>query len=65
MAKHLNFDVTPAVQAAYLPEQPSRTPVFELCCGPLHVTLDRAPLKLLTLGSTLTAVAMRTVHWLR
>lgn len=65
MAKHLNSHVVPDAQAAYQSEPPSRTPAFELRCGPLHVTLDRAPIKLLALGSTMTAVAMGATNWLR
>ncbi len=65
MAKHLNSHVAPDSQAAYQSEPPSRTPAFELRCGTLHVTLDRAPIKLLALGSTMTAVAMGATNWLR
>lgn len=64
MAKHLKSHVVPDAQAAYPSEPPSRTPAFELRCGPLHVTLDCAPLKLLALGSTVTAGVMGVANWL-
>lgn len=65
MAKDLNTHVVPDAQAAHPSEPPSRTPIFELRCGPLHMTLDRAPLKLLAFGSTMTTVAMGVANWLR
>lgn len=65
MPKHLNSHVGPDTQAAYPSDPPSPRPAFELRCGPLHVTLDRTPLKLLAFASTVTASVMGVANWLR
>lgn len=65
MAKRLNSHAVPDTQATYRSEPPPQAPAFELRCGPLHVTLDRAPLKLLAFGSTGAALVMGASNWFR
>jgi hypothetical protein len=62
--KHSNPRVAPDAQTTYPSEPPSRTPDIEFRCGPLHVTLDCAPLKLLAFASMVTAIVMGAANWL-
>lgn len=65
MPKHLNSHVAPNTQATYPSDPPSPRPAFELRCGPLHVTLHHAPLKLLAFASTVTAIVMGVANWVQ